>query len=288
MDKKLLLVDDDPQNMEVLFILVSKLWPDAEYFQAGNGKKALEVAKKTQPVIILMDWDMPGMNGINATRALKANEKTKDIPVVITTGVMLSTLDMKTALEAGAADFIKKPIDEHELSARVGNIFRMIQYQKDKQQAQTKLAAEQEKHLEEMKSGLMAITLEARRSRKINENQLAHIDRSLQMMKDQQERLLMLKQKLLEEMENSRSSIFLKDQLQALDSTFITKLKEIHPRLTGNDLTLCSFIRLNMDTQQIADITGIETASVRRQRSRLRRKLGLDDGTDLTTFLNRV
>jgi DNA-binding response OmpR family regulator/DNA-binding CsgD family transcriptional regulator len=288
MDKKLLLVDDDPMNLQVLFKMVSKLWPGAEYFQASNGTKAVEVAQKTQPDIILMDWDMPGMNGINATRALKANEKTKDIPVVITTGVMLSTLDMKTALEAGAADFIKKPIDEHELSARVGNIFRMIQYQKDKQQAQTKLAAEQEKHLEDMKAGLMAITMEARRSQKINENQLAHIDRSLQMMKNQRERLLSLKQKILEEMEDSRSSIYLKDQLKALDQGFNKRIKAKHPGLTGNDLTLCSYIRLNMDTQQIADVTGIEPASVRRQRSRLRRKLGLDDGADLTAFLNRV
>ena len=66
-----------------------------------------------------MDWQMPVMDGIEATKQLKLNDTTKDIPVIISTGIMIDSSDLSAALIVGAVDYLRKPFDEIELIARV-------------------------------------------------------------------------------------------------------------------------------------------------------------------------
>lgn len=87
--------------------------------QALDGKMGIAVAKKFLPDIIIADWEMPEMNGLKMIQELKSDKTTKDIPVIMCTGIMTTSENLDTALEAGASDYIRKPIDAIELTARI-------------------------------------------------------------------------------------------------------------------------------------------------------------------------
>ena len=119
-NSKLLLVDDEPLNLK----LYDKMLKDFDFqiITAANGQECLEKVNEHFPDLILLDWNMPVMHGIEALEILKKNESTKDIPVLMITGVMTSSEDLSFAMALGAIDFLKKPFDKLELSARVRNI----------------------------------------------------------------------------------------------------------------------------------------------------------------------
>lgn len=96
---------------------------------AGNGPEALEKAEAFSPDVVLLDVMMPGMDGFEVCRRLRANPHLAEIPVV-----MVTALDDKASrlqgIEAGADDFVSKPFDPHELRARVRNIIRLNRYRR--------------------------------------------------------------------------------------------------------------------------------------------------------------
>lgn len=119
-NSKLLLVDDEPLNL----ILYDKMLDgfDFEIIKAANGKECIEKVDLQKPDLILMDWNMPVLDGIDALKILKNNTLTSGIPVLMITGVMTSAQDLAYALSLGAIDFLKKPFEALELIARVKNI----------------------------------------------------------------------------------------------------------------------------------------------------------------------
>ncbi|MHB8859569.1 MAG: response regulator [Thermoleophilia bacterium] len=112
-DKKILVVEDNVMNLE----LVSDLL-EAHGFsvvQAQSGAAAIELAEKEQPDLILMDLQLPEMDGLEATRRLKQNQLTNRIDVVaLTAHAMLG--DEEKAREAGCSGYIAKPINTREFA----------------------------------------------------------------------------------------------------------------------------------------------------------------------------
>jgi len=104
---------------------ISKL--RAEYFEvytAMSGAEALEIVSKERPDIILLDAMMPGMDGFEVCRRLKENSATSHIPIVMVTALDHPT-DKVKGLEAGADDFLTKPVNDIALFARVKNLVRI-------------------------------------------------------------------------------------------------------------------------------------------------------------------
>ncbi|MDD5194707.1 MAG: response regulator [Candidatus Omnitrophica bacterium] len=123
----ILVVDDQLQNIE---LLEAYLVPQGyEIVKAASGQQALEKLGKNQIDLILLDVMMPGMSGIEVLAKLRADEKTKTIPVVMVT-VLKETEDKVKALEAGCDDFISKPFDKVELLARVKSILKISYYRR--------------------------------------------------------------------------------------------------------------------------------------------------------------
>ncbi len=121
----ILVVDDQFQNIE---LLEAYLVPQGyEIVRAASGEEALEKLVNNQIDLVLLDVMMPGMSGIEVLQKLRANEKTKAIPVVMVT-VLKETEDKVKALEAGCDDFISKPVDKVELLARVKSILKISYY----------------------------------------------------------------------------------------------------------------------------------------------------------------
>lgn len=121
----ILVVDDQFQNIE---LLQAYLIPQGyEIIKASSGQEALEKISVNQIDLVLLDVMMPGMSGIEVLEKLRADEKTKGIPVVMVT-VLKETEDKVKALEAGCDDFISKPVDKVELLARVKSILKISYY----------------------------------------------------------------------------------------------------------------------------------------------------------------
>jgi DNA-binding response OmpR family regulator len=87
-----------------------------EVVVASNGEEALELAERENPHVIILDIDMPGIDGIEVCKKLKAEDNTRFIPVIMATGLGDTYLE---ALEAGAEEFVCKPFHLAELSIRV-------------------------------------------------------------------------------------------------------------------------------------------------------------------------
>lgn len=122
MTAKVLIVDDIDFNVK---LLETKL--KHEYYQtfsAFDGKQAIERAKQVDPDIILMDIMMPVMNGFDATREIKNDPELSHIPIIMVTALNAQE-DKVKGLQAGADDFLTKPINDHALMSRLKSLVRL-------------------------------------------------------------------------------------------------------------------------------------------------------------------
>jgi two-component system cell cycle response regulator len=124
MTARILVVDDIQANLR---LLEAKLL--AEYYEvalASNGPEALAMAARWSPDVILLDVMMPGMDGYEVCRRLKADAQTAHLPVVMVTALIDQTERVR-GLEAGADDFLSKPVDDATMFARLRALLRMKQ-----------------------------------------------------------------------------------------------------------------------------------------------------------------
>lgn len=110
-----LIIDDSPYVIRLLTALVEG---KALVHFAKNGIEGIKMAKKLLPAVILLDIDMPGMNGLDVCRELKSDAETRDSAVLVVTGHNNDAMEI-AALEAGAVDFIGKPVNGPIVQARV-------------------------------------------------------------------------------------------------------------------------------------------------------------------------
>lgn len=123
----ILIVDDEPSNRETL---VSILEPEGyRLVLAEDGRRALEQAKAIQPDVILLDVMMPGLNGFEVCRLVRAEDNLAEVPVIFLTALD-DRQSLLEGLNSGADDFITKPFNRHELRARLKSITRLDRYHK--------------------------------------------------------------------------------------------------------------------------------------------------------------
>jgi len=120
MRKHILLVEDEEDNMQILRDLLTA---DYEIAEAINGEKALAAVAKKRPDLILMDIQLPIMDGYEATRRLKADPASRSIPIIAITSYALGE-DERRARAAGCDDFVAKPYSPRFLLAKVRDHLR--------------------------------------------------------------------------------------------------------------------------------------------------------------------
>jgi len=117
---KILLVDDEPEVVRnTINLLDQNNKGKYIFYQAIRASMAYRIACSKMPDLIITDWVMPEMNGIELIKKIKNNPETSHIPIMMATGTMMTIEDLDIALSAGASDYIRKPIEKIELNARV-------------------------------------------------------------------------------------------------------------------------------------------------------------------------
>jgi PAS domain S-box-containing protein len=141
MDKnvRFLLIDDQPENLISLKAQVKEAFPDAEVFTAGDGQAGLKLARQYEPEVIVLDIRMPGIDGYEVCRLLKAEERLRDIPVIFATAQKRDRETRLKAIESGCEAFIRKPVDEIELLAQLRAMLKIRETNRIKQAEKEKL-----------------------------------------------------------------------------------------------------------------------------------------------------
>jgi putative two-component system response regulator len=143
---RILVVDDLEANLNLLTRLLAN--DGYVVFAASNGEEALDLVASEQPDLVLMDVMMPRRDGFDVCRELKRQSSTRLIPVVLITALQ-DARDKIRGIEAGADDFLTKPVNLHELQARVRSLLRIKRYTDDLDSAESVIVS-------------LALTIEAR------------------------------------------------------------------------------------------------------------------------------
>lgn len=287
MGNRILIVDDDPNNLElVLEYLADK--PD-ELFYAPNGEKAIELAKEEQPDLILMDWEMPVLNGIEAVKELKKDPTTSQIPIIIATGVMIKPSNLGEALDTGAVDFLKKPFNPIEFNARVKANLRIVEQHK----IITGLLETEKKLIQEAlnrkERELASTTMFEHEKNTMITKLIEELDNlNIESNTKISSQLTIIKRQLKSKLNLNKSWNNFKTSFEEVHPNFFNKLEELHGPLNLNEKRMCSYLKIGLDNKEIAMLTNIEAGSVRKFLNRLKNKLQLTAEDSLRNHISII
>ncbi len=151
---KLLIVDDNEHNLFALRTLVRQHM-DVEILEALSGPVALDISLKEQGIdLIILDVQMPEMDGFQTASMLKIRKKTRDIPVIFLTAAFKTQEFQQKGYEVGAADYLLKPIDDNQLINKISTYFRLIEKERAMNRVLEEKVAERTAELAEAKQHL--------------------------------------------------------------------------------------------------------------------------------------
>ena len=219
---------------------------------------------------------------------LKEDPCCKDIPVVIVTGRMLMSQNLKTALEAGAIDFIRKPIEGVELLARINSALTQYEYfmamvKKEKENVQLTKENYNIKIRE-----LVQVSFQIERKNQSIAKMIQTFDNAMQMLNYSNSELNNFQKEMNGQYTPNEDWNEFIGLFSEIDHDFIHRLTMKHANLTQYEQKLCAYLRLGLDTKQIAKILCINTDSAAKSRVRLRKKLNLSENENLQTFLINI
>lgn len=312
-----ILIVDDRQFDRILY---------KEYLGEGNyafselddGENILQTLAEFQPNLILLDWQMPRVSGLEALKIIKKNQAYKNIPVIIITGLEDEKV-MEEAFDYGSIDFLNKPVTNIELNARVLNAIslqdaiKQMASQKEELSSLNAIIQEQKKELEkslEIKTQRMAsdrdifqndmdvknkklLSKELDTTKLINDIksiksllQSCHYDLKIENKDSKVLRKLKTIERDIDHLELHNNGLEdFKEAFESIDTDFYKNLTHINPRLTPNDLKNCAYIKMNLDNYEVAKILNVELKSLQMTRYRLKKKLKLDEKTHLREFI---
>jgi len=288
----ILVVDNEPDALETINNILTNTGENYNLFFAINGIKALRIIEKEQVDLIITDWVMPEMTGIELVEELQKKEDFKIIPVIVCSGVKIEIEDLRKAHECGAIDFVSKPIDSHQLITRIKSILRLTHSLK-------KVAEEKQLRLELEKQHLeTTIKLQ---NEDLNSKALS-ISRFNSLLSGLNKEL----KKLAKDVNDTASEINISGMMLTIDKNinddnwndfkisfekhypdFFKKLHEINPTITNKELQLAAFLKINSNTKSIANITRQSLRSIEMARFRLRKKLNIPKEETFESFFSQ-
>lgn len=269
----ILVVDDNPHAVTMVSIVLSRNI-ECELSVAFDGPTAIKKAREIIPDLILMDWQMPGIDGIRAIEILKDDPETTNIPIIMIT--CYSERDyLEKAFKAGVIDFIKKPYEQVELLARIRSVLRTIDYYKamiESQKRESTALSLQSVQNEEFKHKCISELKQLKANHKSNpEKTEENIDKVITNLNSDM---------------SSSSWNQLEQRIKDTDQHFFKSIGEKHPNLTPAEMKLSLYLRMNLSTKEISGLTFQTYDSVRIARTRLRKKLNLSNDDNLVGYIS--
>lgn len=271
----ILIVDDIPKNVELAANILQ-----AENYNitfTTSGEAALKKVNEIDFDLILLDVMMPGMDGFEVCRILKSDPKFKEIPIIFLTAKS-ETENIVLGFELGAVDYVTKPFSAEELLARVKNHLSIREKILEKDNL--------EKQLSDATSTMDNSTrqqLETQLNEKKEElNQInLFYDLRSQMDKLLQDKTPIARMEI-KHIKEMISNLFIDKSSQE----FHKALKAEFPKLTFDDLRLCSYLKHRFLNVEIAEFLETSPEAVYTRKSRLRQKLNLEKNQDINDFLS--
>ena len=283
-NQKILIVDDEREIIRSIALQLREHFQNIEIINAGNGEIACKVALKEIPNLILMDWDMPVKNGIETTKYLTTQEATRNIPIVMMTGQMTSSDDLKIALDAGATDFITKPIDFIELLARINAALRMYEQHQTIQRFMENEIALKNRRL----STASMLIVEKNTLLDTIRQQIQQLEKRVNtylptpvLSSEFQE----IKGQIGNHTDVDNSWEVFKMHFDEVHPDFFAILTEKYKSLSIRDLKLCAYLRIGMDNHEMTKVLNISNGSVRTALFRLKKKMGLAESDNLRALM---
>ncbi len=272
---KILIVDDHPENIQLIAEIIQTSFPNARLYQAIRVDIAIELCSWTKFDLIISDWEMPDKTGIDLIRSLKADPATRHIPIIIVTAIMLTAENLEIALSAGAHDYLRSPVDPLELTARVSAALKL---------SQCHLQEIKEKDRQLMEKTLIHVKHNEFSSDLIRQLQplLGICNENPEAMKIVGSSIASIEQKIKEDSWKSFEVAF-----QNIHGDFTQNLLLKHPSLTKSELRLCTLLKLNMNTKDIAAMLFQSPESLKVGRSRLRTRLDMTEEDSFHSYLSK-
>jgi PAS domain S-box-containing protein len=130
-DFRILIVDDNQNNLFTLRALIEKHM-GVEVMEADSGQRALDIALQDPRIdLVVLDVQMPDMDGFQTASMLKVRQKTRDIPIIFLTAAYKTDEFQQKGYEVGAADYLLKPIDDNQLINKISTYLRLIEKERD-------------------------------------------------------------------------------------------------------------------------------------------------------------
>jgi CheY-like chemotaxis protein/DNA-binding CsgD family transcriptional regulator len=292
--KKILIIDDESESIDVLQYLLEEL--KYEVHSLMQPELAIATIKNIAPQLIILDWIMPVKSGIEVLNDIKKDSEIADIPIIISTGVRTQSDDLKTALDSGAFDFVRKPIDETELAARVASALSTFDYIKKIIVMQIQ-ANEQDLKLAETKARLLENELDKKERELIASTiSLLHNKKLINTIKDDvledttivdeasKNQLLRILTKY-ENVANTFNWQMFEKRFTELNIEFYKNLRAKYPLLTSNELRLCALYKIGLSSKEVSILLYSNYEAIRKAVYRIRKKMQISDKTELSLFL---
>lgn len=276
----ILIVDDDKEGLKTLnYHLHRKAY---RIQSAANGAIALKILERTLPELIITDWDMPQVNGIELIQRVKNNPTTRHLPMIIITGINTTPENLKKAFDAGADDFIAKPLNYIELYARVDSTLKMYRALHTVQ--------EQRRIIEDQKNReLSSKTIEIIQKKQL----LGSIHDKVHKIAYNLSGKLKTEMRAIEkEIENSLNmenewEVF-KVHFENVHPNFFDVLLRRCPSLSQTDLRHCAYLKIGLSNNEIAYIFNISASSVITHHYRIKKKIGFEGKQKLAEFIAKM
>jgi PAS domain S-box-containing protein len=156
-DFRILIVDDNRNNLFALRALIARHM-DVEVLEADSGQAALDIALQDSRIdLIVLDVQMPEMDGFQTASMLKVRQRTRDIPIIFLTAAYKTDEFQQKGYDVGAADYLLKPIDDNQLINKISTYLRLIAKERDMNRRLETLVEERTRELNVAKSHLESV-----------------------------------------------------------------------------------------------------------------------------------
>ena len=288
-----------------------------EFSELDDGEGAIAQLNTKNYDLILLDWQMPRVGGLETLRNVK-NSSHKETPIIIITGLEDEKV-LEQAFDYGGVDFINKPVSKIELNSRVNSVLKlfhstkMLIKQKEELLSLNTIISSQKEELQEafkIKQELAAIkeqqqqieiddknrkimTMEVDTSKSVNQikniNSLISEGKKILSQDTNGNLGISILNKLQKEVEDlfgkQDSWSDFKEIYESIEPEFFKKLTTINPKLTSLDLQHCAYIKMNLDNYEITKILNVELKSLQQTRYRLKKKLKVEENAKLREFI---